>query len=154
MATFKMKLNQRIKGALAAQRPRGGVACRTAMQEAPTQVGPKLDKKYNAPHEVPEEGIDRIVAMLRAGDLFRYGGNGEGALQVRTCACGLRDPAALPGLAAPLCGPHPRREATEHTPLQHLLVRGVAGGRARPWRPRRSCHVSLESIRRERRRWP
>jgi hypothetical protein len=54
------------------------------MQEAPTKLqGPVLTKEYNAPHEVPEEGIAKIVDMLRTGDLFRYGGNGEGALQVR-----------------------------------------------------------------------
>ena len=95
MAPLQMKASQPLKAGAVAHRPRGAVAARTAMQEAPTRVGPRLDKKYNAPHEVPEEGIDRIVAMLRSGDLFRYGGNGEGALQVRTrqSECGLRDPA-------------------------------------------------------------
>lgn len=44
--------------------------------------GPKLVKPYKGPHTVSEEGIARISDMLRKGDLFRYGGNDEGALQV------------------------------------------------------------------------
>jgi hypothetical protein len=54
-----------------------------AVQELPTIQGPTLGKKYHGPHTVSEEGVNRIVDMLRKGDLFRYGGNDEGSLQVR-----------------------------------------------------------------------
>eukprot|EP00892_Ulva_mutabilis_P007538 jgi/Ulvmu1/5156/UM021_0173.1 len=54
---------------------------RMAVQELPALQGPTLGKKYHGPHRVAEEGVERIVEMLRAGDMFRYGGNDEGSLQ-------------------------------------------------------------------------
>ena len=65
-------------------RAQRSVITRAAAQEvAPKTVqGPVLNKKYHGPHAIPEEGISRIVDMLRKGDLFRYGGNDEGSLQV------------------------------------------------------------------------
>lgn len=56
---------------------------RMAVQDLPAVKGPVLAKKYHGPHRVAEEGVERIVEMLRAGDMFRYGGNDEGSLQVR-----------------------------------------------------------------------
>lgn len=55
------------------------------MAQPQTAHGPVLTRKggYHGPHAVPEEGIARIVDMLRKGDLFRYGGSDEGSMQVR-----------------------------------------------------------------------
>jgi hypothetical protein len=63
-------------------------AAATELAEAPAIQGPVLNKKYHGPHAVPEEGITRIVDMLRKGDMFRYGGNDEGSLQVREALAG------------------------------------------------------------------
>ena len=66
--------------------PRASVVGRAAAVEVappkPKVTGPKLDRPYYGPHRVSEEGIERIVDMLRKGDLFRYGGSDEGSLQV------------------------------------------------------------------------
>lgn len=80
---------QKAKHAVYQRRVRKGTctrvtgACRAlapAVEE--TSTGPCLRKKYHGPHAVPEEGVNRIVEMLRKGDMFRYGGNDEGSLQV------------------------------------------------------------------------
>lgn len=61
--------------------PRHAVIARAAATEVQVE-GPVLGRKYHGPHTVPEDGIPRIVDMLKKGDLFRYGGNDEGSLQV------------------------------------------------------------------------
>lgn len=55
---------------------------KAAAAEVATVQGPTLNKPYHGPHAVAEEGIERISNMLRQGDLFRYGGQDEGSLQV------------------------------------------------------------------------
>ena len=61
------------------------VAKAAAAEVATVKKGPMLEKKYHGPHSVAEDGIERIVSMLRKGDLFRYGGQDEGSLQVCVC---------------------------------------------------------------------
>lgn len=63
------------------------VAKAAAAEVATVKKGPMLEKKYHGPHSVAEDGIERIVSMLRKGDLFRYGGQDEGSLQVCVCVC-------------------------------------------------------------------
>ena len=61
---------------------RCNTVAKAAAAEVATVKGPMLEKKYHGPHSVAEDGIERIVSMLRKGDLFRYGGQDEGSLQV------------------------------------------------------------------------
>ena len=68
--------------AVAVQAKNGRCNTIAAAAEVATVKGPTLDKKYHGPHSVAEDGIERIVSMLRKGDLFRYGGQDEGSLQV------------------------------------------------------------------------
>lgn len=82
MSSFHMKWRDRCH----ASRRNGQVSVvnRAATQEVVNKTdGPVLVKRYYGPHVVPEEGIERITDMLRKGDMFRYGGNDEGSLQVR-----------------------------------------------------------------------
>ena len=66
------------------------VAKAAAAEVATVKKGPMLEKKYHGPHSVAEDGIERIVSMLRKGDLFRYGGQDEGSLQVCVCVSAVR----------------------------------------------------------------
>jgi hypothetical protein len=61
---------------------RGNTVAKAAAAEVATVQGPMLNKPYHGPHAVAEDGVNRIVNMLREGDLFRYGGQDEGSLQV------------------------------------------------------------------------
>lgn len=74
---------------------RGNTVAKAAAAEVATAKGPTLNKKYHGPHAVAEDGIERIAQMLRKGDLFRYGGQDEGSLQV----------CVLLGLSLAVCAP-------------------------------------------------
>lgn len=63
---------------------RCSTVAKAAAAEVATVRGPTLTKAYHGPHAVAEDAIERITNMLREGDLFRYGGQDEGSLQVRT----------------------------------------------------------------------
>lgn len=104
-------------------------AARAAAVEAParTLAAAKLGKPYHGPHAVPETGIDRIVDMLRTGDLFRYGGSDEGSLQVRgNQAANATRPACVAALAR---GARARRNEPRvpslHYDLNRLLERAA-----------------------------
>jgi hypothetical protein len=75
-----IRRNATVQGTCA----RSNIVAKAAATEVPVLKGPTLQKKYHGPHAVAEEGIERIADMLRKGDLFRYGGNDEGSLQVRS----------------------------------------------------------------------
>jgi len=70
--------------ATGAKAPPSRHVARMAVQELPALQGPVLGKKYHGPHKVAKEGRERIEQMLADGDMFRYGGNDEGSLQVLT----------------------------------------------------------------------